>query len=140
MTLFLLLGLFAGLYAIALLFRLAIHALPVMAGIGGAFMLHGHGAGLFTAGAIGLGLGIGLFLTGQSLFAATRSPLPRFLLGATFAIPAGIAGYHAVGAVAGIVIDPGVSLSVLSWLGAAMIGASAVARLGPAPGSPPHGL
>ena len=129
MTLFLLLGLFAGLYAIVLLFRLAVHALPIMAAIGGTFWLHDHGHGFPAAILLGSSLGLGLALGGQHLFGAARSPLVRLALGLAFAVPAGIAGYHAAGAVAGIAIEPGAVLSIVSWLGAVTVAGTAVARL-----------
>ena len=46
-----------------------------------------------------------------------------------FAVPAGVAGYHAVYGIAGLAIDPGIILSLLSWVGAVMIAGTAWMRL-----------
>ena len=45
MTIFLVLGLFAGLYMLWLLFSLAVYALPLATGVSLAFWMHDHGHG-----------------------------------------------------------------------------------------------
>ncbi|MEW6626959.1 MAG: hypothetical protein AB1431_09265 [Pseudomonadota bacterium] len=129
MTIFLVLGLFIGLYMIWLLFHLAVHALPVCAGIAIAFWMHGHDHGYLASIAAGLGAGVAIFVTGQLLFAMIRTPILRLVLASIFATPAGIAGYHAVRGIAGLALDPGMLLSALSWSGAVAIAASAWTRL-----------
>src|SRR3546814_1754910 len=49
MTIFLVLGLFAGLYLLWLLFRLAVYALPVASGISLAFWMRDHDYGYLAA-------------------------------------------------------------------------------------------
>lgn len=129
MTIFLVLGLFAGLYMIWLLFTLAVHALPVGAGINVAFWMRDHDHGYVAAILGGLAAGIAILLIGQFLFAVVRAPALRLVLALMFAIPAGIAGYHAVQGVMQLAIDPGTLLSVLSWTGAVVIAFSAWSRL-----------
>lgn len=129
MTIFLVLGLFAGLYMIWLLFNLAVHALPVGAGISIAFWMHDHDYGYVAAILGDLAAGIAILLIGQRLFAVVRAPILRLALALMFAIPAGIAGYHAVQGIMQLAIEPGTLLSVLSWTGAIVIALAAWSRL-----------
>lgn len=123
MTIFLVLGLFVGLYMIWLLFHLAVHALPVSADIATAFWMHAadHGYLASIATGFGVGVGIAILIVGQILFGLIHAPILRFMLAMTFAVPAGIAGYHAVRGVAGLALDPGMLLSILSWGGTVVI-------------------
>src|SRR3546814_4319143 len=75
MTIFLILGAVAGLYVLALLFRLASYALPVYAGLTCAFLLLGHDVGYLGAILGGLAAGIATLLIGQGLIAFIRSPM-----------------------------------------------------------------
>lgn len=129
MTLFLVLGLFAGLYMLWLLFSLAVYALPVAAGISLAFWMHDHGHGYPAAILGGFAGGVAVLVAGQLLLAYVRSPLIRLGVALLFVLPAGIAGYHAVYGIAGLAIDPGAMLSLLSWAGAIMIAGTAWTRL-----------
>jgi hypothetical protein len=129
MTLFLVLGLFAGLYMLWLLFSLAVYALPVATGISLAFWMHDHGQGYPVAILGGFVGGVAVLVAGQLLFAYVRSPLLRLGIALLFAVPAGVAGYHAVYGIAGLAIDPGIILSLLSWVGAVMIAGTAWMRL-----------
>lgn len=129
MTIFLVLGLFAGLYMIWLLFHLATYALPVGAGITLAFWMRDHDYGYLAAILGGLTAGIAILLVGQFLFALIRSPVLRLALLLVFAVPAGLAGYHAVRGVMGLAIDPGMALSLLSWTGGIAIAFTAWTRL-----------
>ena len=129
MTIFLVLGLFAGLYLLWLLFRLAVYALPVAAGISVAFWMRDHDYGYLSAVLGGFAAGVAVLIVGQFLFTVIRSPIVRLAIALLFAIPAGIAGYHAVQGVIGLAIDPGVMLSTLSWIGGATIAVTAWIRL-----------
>jgi len=129
MTIFLVLGLFAGLYLIWLLFSLAVHALPVGTGISIAFWMHDHDYGYVASILGGLAAGIVILLIGQFLFAVIRAPILRLVLALIFAIPAGIAGYHAVRGIMRLAIDPGALRSGLSWTGAIVIALAAWSRL-----------
>lgn len=129
MTIFLVLGLFAGLYMIWLLFRLAVHALPVGAGISLAFWMRDHDYGYPAAILGGFAAGIALLVIGRFLFAVIRSPIVRLAIALLFVIPAGVAGYHAIQGVIGLAIDPGILLSTLSGIGGVTIAATAWTRL-----------
>ncbi|WP_298193106.1 hypothetical protein [Novosphingobium sp.] len=129
MTIFLVLGLFAGLYMLWLLFSLAVYALPLYAGIGLAFWMHGAGFGYAPSILVGFAAGFATFFLGQVLFAFSGSPLTRLAIALLFAIPAAVAGYHAVHGVLGLAIDPGATLTILSGLGATLIAGTAWTRL-----------
>lgn len=129
MTIFLVLGLFAGLYMLWLLFSLAVYALPLYAGIGLAFWMHGAGFSYAPSILAGFAAGFATLFAGQLLFALSGSPLLRLAIALLFAVPAGVAGYHAVHGVMALAIDPGAALTALSWLGATIIAATAWTRL-----------
>ncbi|OJY65251.1 MAG: hypothetical protein BGP16_12560 [Sphingobium sp. 66-54] len=129
MTIFLVLGLFAGLYLLWLLFRLAVYALPVATGISLAFWMRDHDYGYVAAIFGGFAAGVVVLVVGQFLFTVIRSPIVRLAIALLFAIPAGIAGYHAVKGVIGLAIDPGMMLSTLSWIGGGIIAVTAWIRL-----------
>jgi hypothetical protein len=129
MTIFLVLGLVAGLYILWLLFSLAVYALPLATGVSLAFWMHDHGHGYPAVILCGFAGGVAVLVIGQLLFANVRSPLIRLAIALLFAIPAGIAGYHAVHGIAGLAIDPGIMLSLLSWIGAITIAGTAWTRL-----------
>lgn len=129
MTIFLVLGLFVGLYLLWLLFRLAVYALPVASGISLAFWLRDHDYGYLAAILGGFAAGVAVLVVGQFLFTAIRSPIVRLAIALLFAIPAGIAGYHAVQGVIGLAIEPGMMLSTLSWIGGVTIAFTAWIRL-----------
>lgn len=129
MTIFLVLGLFAGLYMFWLLFSLAVYALPLYAGIGLAFWMHGAGFGYAPSILAGVAAGFATLFAGQLLFALSGSSQMRLAIALLFAVPAGVAGYHAVHGVIVLVIDPGAAPTILSWLGATFIAATAWTRL-----------
>src|SRR3546814_6447914 len=107
MTIFLVLGLFAGLYLLWLLFRLAVYALPVASGISLAFWMRDHDYGYLAAILGGFAAGVAVLVIGPFLFKVIRSPIVRMAIALLFAIPAGIAGYHTVQGVIGLAIDQG---------------------------------
>lgn len=78
-----------------LLWRLAVYALPLWCGGLAAMTAHQAGTSLFGAFLIGLGAAILTLALGMILLSAVRSPWLRAGVGLTFAVPAGIAGYHA---------------------------------------------
>ena len=94
-----------------------------------AFWMRDHDHGHLAAMLGGLATGIAILLIGQFLFAVIRAPILRLVLALMFAIPAGIAGYHAVQGVMQLALDPGTLLSVLSWTGAIVIAFAAWSRL-----------
>lgn len=133
MTFMLLLGATAGLYLVWLLFRLAAIALPCVAGVVVALQLLDRGFGHGTA--IGAGFMAGLFLlfAGRHLYASGGSAVTRLLVALVFAIPAGIAGYHAMKGVSDLAsAGSGVSAG-LSLAGALVAATAALRSIGAGP-------
>ena len=118
MTIFLILGAVAGLYVLALLFRLASYALPVYAGLTCAFLLLRHDVGHLGAILGGLSAGIATLLIGQGLIAFIRSPMLRVGIAFLFAIPAGIAGFQAAHALGSLATDNSMLLAILGSIAA----------------------
>lgn len=125
MTIILVLGLFAGLYMIRLLFSLASLALPVGAAILTAFGLRNHGHGILAAIIVGFLVGVVIHVAGQLLFQNSRSPLLRMLVALAFVVPAAIAGFHAVDGVARLAIGAGMVRTLIASLGSITIGYAA---------------
>lgn len=133
MIIAILLAIAAIVFMLWLLFTLAIYALPFFAGVSVGMWAYAAGAG--ALGAIGLGLvaGVATWLAGQLLFMTVRSPIIRLVIALIFAVPAAIAGYHAVFGVAGIsgAADPW--REAFAWAGAMIIGVTAWARIASSP-------
>lgn len=89
------LALAAALIAGALLWSLAVHALPLWCGGLVAIMVHAAGGGIFASLMTGLVAATATLVIGQILVGTARSPLLRIGIGLAFALPAAIAGYHA---------------------------------------------
>lgn len=125
MTIILVLGLFAGLYMIRLLFSLASLALPVGAAILTAFWLRDQGQGILASILVGFLVGVVIHLIGQLLFQNSRSPLLRTLVALAFVVPAAVAGFHAVDGFARLAIGAGVVRTLIGSLGSITIGYAA---------------
>jgi len=116
-----------------LLFTLAIYALPLFVGLSAAFWAHSTGAGLMGAVMIGFAAGIGTLVLGQLLFASMRTPIIRLAIALLFAVPAAVAGFHAVHGIVGIGSNSEVWRDVLGSVGAVVVGATAWMRLAGSP-------
>jgi hypothetical protein len=89
---------------------------------------HG-GAGVLGALLVGIVAGALTLAIGQIAFAVVR-PLPvRAAIAAAFAIPAAIAGYHAVLGLSQIGVPSLLWREVFAWIGAVFIGGTAWARM-----------
>ncbi len=110
-----------------LIFTLAVYALPFFVGLtAGMAAFHG-GAGVIGALLVGVVAGALTLGIGQIAFAVVR-PL-RATIAAAFAIPAAIAGYHAVLGLSQIGVPSLVWREVFAWSGAVLIGGTAWARM-----------
>ena len=112
-----------------LIFTLAVYALPFFVGLtAGMAAFHG-GAGVIGALLVGVVAGALTLGVGQITFAVVR-PLPlRASIAAAFAIPAAIAGYHAVLGLSQIGVPSLVWREVFGWIAAMFIGATAWVRM-----------
>ena len=79
----------------ALLFLLAVHALPVLAGATAALFAYHTGAGPIGAVLVGTIVSVVTLVGGQIAVAVVHSPLIRAAIALLFALPAAIAGYYA---------------------------------------------
>jgi hypothetical protein len=111
-----------------LAFNLAVHAFPFFTGVTAGLFAYHSGAGPFGTITIGLIAGAATLVIGQFIFSTIRSPLPRALITAAFALPAAVASYHlALGLSAiGMTSDPW--RHVFAVLGAIAVGSTAWAR------------
>lgn len=127
------LGLILGVFVLAflcwLLFNLAVYALPCFLGMTVGVWSYHHQSGLpgamlaaVLAAAVTLGLG-------QLAFAHIRAPLVRASIALLFAVPAGIAGYHAALGLARMTGAGSAWCSAFAILGALMVGCTAFARI-----------
>ena len=132
-TTMLVIGLILSMFGIGLfcwlIFTLAVYALPFFVGLtAGMAAFHG-GAGVIGALLVGIVAGALTLGIGQIAFAVVR-PLPlRAVIAAAFAIPAAIAGYHAVLGLSQIGVPSLVWREVFAWIGAILIGGTAWARM-----------
>lgn len=85
----------AALIAGALLWSLAVHALPLWCGGSAAVTVYAAGGGIFASLMTGLAAATATLVIGRLLIGCARSPLPRIGVGLAFALPAAIAGYYA---------------------------------------------
>lgn len=129
MTLALIFALAAVIFACWLLYTLATLALPVFAAMTIGMWAHAEGSGVMAAIAVGLIGGILTLIIGQVLFAVIRSPLWRLALGLMFAVPAAIAGYHAVHGITAMGVDSEGWRQALGVVGALFIGGAAWLRV-----------
>lgn len=85
----------AALIAGALLWSLAVHALPLWCGGSTTVTVYAAGGGIFASLMTGLAAATATLVIGRLLIGCARSPLLRIGVGLAFALPAAIAGYHA---------------------------------------------
>ena len=128
----LVLGLILSVFGIGffcwLIFTLIVYAVPFVVGLTvGMAALH-TGAGVIGALLVGIVTGALTLGVGQIAFAVVR-PLTLRAIAAAFAIPAAIAGYHAVLGLSQIGVPSLVWREAFAWIGALFIGGTAWARM-----------
>ena len=126
-------GLFLNVAALSLLcwalYSLAIYALPVFLGVSAFFAIEATGQGELIAILGGLLAGGAAWGVGRTAFALIRSVLLRLLIGAAFAAPAAMAGYHLFYGFSAIGSPSDGLRQIVGVLGAVAIGATAIAQL-----------
>ena len=113
----------------ALIFNLAVFALPFFAGVATASLAYSSGAGFLGAAITGLLAGAFLFAIGNAVVARSRSPLPRLAVGITFTGPAALAGYAITGHVVAWSVPGGTWRTLFALFGGLVTGAVACSRL-----------
>ena len=129
----LVIGLILSIFGIGLfcwlIFTLAVYALPFFVGLtAGMAAFHG-GAGVLGAILVGIVIGALTLGIGQVAFALVKPMALRAVIAAAFAIPAAIAGYHAVLGLSQIGVPSLLWREVFAWIGAILIGGTAWARM-----------
>jgi hypothetical protein len=111
-----------------LAFNLAVHALPFFAAVAAGLFAYRTGAGPFGTITIGLIAGAATLVIGQFIFATIRSPLPKALMTAAFALPAAVAGYYLALGLGAIAMASDPWRHVFAVIGAIVVGSTARAR------------
>jgi hypothetical protein len=112
-----------------LIFTLIVYALPFVVGLtAGMAAFHG-GAGVIGALVVGVAVGALTLLVGQVAFASARPLILRAAIGLLYAVPAAIAGYHAVLGLSQIGVPPLPWREAFACIGAIFIGGTAWARI-----------
>jgi hypothetical protein len=129
----LVIGLILSMFGIGLfcwlIFTLAVYALPFFVGLtAGMAAFHG-GAGGLGALFVGIVVGALTLAVGQVAFAVVKPMTLRAAIAAAFAIPAAIAGYHAVLRLSQIGVPSLFWRESFAWVGAIVIGCTAWARM-----------
>ena len=129
----LVIGLILSIFGIGLfswlIFTLAVYALPFFVGLAAGMTAFHSGAGIFGALLVGSVVGALTLGVGQVAFALAR-PIPlRAVIATAFAIPASIAGYHAVLGLSQIGVPSLLWREVFAWIGAIVIGCTAWGRM-----------
>ncbi|HVR58409.1 MAG TPA: hypothetical protein VMT72_16470 [Pseudolabrys sp.] len=112
-----------------LIFALAVYAVPFFVAVSIGMLTLNSGAGVVGALLVGIIAGALTLVLGQTAFAMTRSTILRGAIGAAFAVPAAIAGYHVVLAMSQVGVPSLAWREVFACLGAVSVGATAWIRL-----------
>jgi hypothetical protein len=110
-------------------FTLAVHALPTFVGITTGFAAYYSGSGEIGAILVGLIAGALILAAGQIAIATFRSPLIRIAISLLFAVPAAMAGYHAVLGFARFCVPAEVWQQTFALIGAIAVGGTAWVRV-----------
>ncbi len=114
---------------IALIFNMAIYALPLFAGLSAGRLAYDTGASWLGAILVGLVAGALTLGVGQFGLAVSRSNSNRLAIVVAFAAPAAVAGYHVVLDLSRVGGAHGLWQQILAGIGAAIIAGVALTRL-----------
>ena len=111
------------------LFNLAVYALPFFVAVTVGHALYTSEVGLIGAIAAAFFAGAATLVLGQIAFATIRSMPIRLALGALYALPAGIAGFHVIKSLSGMGGAGETWTLVFASIGAFIVGVTAWARV-----------
>ena len=114
---------------IALMFNMAIFALPLFAGVTAGRFAFDTGAGWLGALLVGLVAAALTLGVAQLVLAVTRSTAIRLTIAVLFAAPAAVAGYHVVLGLSRIGGAHGLWQPVFASIGALLVAGAALTRL-----------
>lgn len=112
-----------------ILFNLAVYALPFFVAVTVGHYLYTSAVGLIGAVAGAFLAGALTLILGQIAFATIRSTSVRLALGALYALPAGLAGFHAIKGLSQIGSAGETWTLVFASIGAVIVGATAWTRV-----------
>ena len=126
---------------VALMFNMAILALPLFAAVAAGRFAYDTGAGALGAIAVGFVAGAAALGLGQAVLIMTRSTAVRLVVAFAFTAPAAFAGYHLVLGLSHIGGAHGLWQQIFAGCGSVAIGVAALMRLAtpvilPAPPTP----
>jgi len=116
-------------FMVYVLFALAVYALPFFVAVTAGLHVYDSEAGILAAFAAAFVSGAVTLLAGQIAFATIRSVPVKLAIGALYAAPAGIAGYHAIKGLSDIGGAGETWTLVFAWIGAIIVGGTAWARI-----------
>ena len=112
----------------ALLVRLSVHALPLFVAFAAASVTYHSHHGLVAALVAAALAGIATIALAQIALGLARSDFSRAAIGLVFALPAALAGYHAVHGIAAATMPGSIWPTVISLIGAAVIAVTSWAQ------------
>jgi hypothetical protein len=112
----------------ALLFCISVHALPLFVGFAAASATYRADCGLVVALVAAALAGIATIALAQIALGLARTELARSIIGFAFALPAALAGYHAVHGIAAATMPVSIWPTVVAEIGAVVIAATSWAQ------------
>ena len=114
---------------VALMFNMAILALPLFVAVAAGRFAYDTGAGALGAIAVGLVAGAAALGVGQAILVLTRSTAIRLTVAIAFTVPAAFAGYHLVFGLSHIGGAHGLWQQIFAAIGSVAISVAALMRL-----------
>lgn len=114
---------------VALMFNMAILALPLFVAVAAGRFAYDTGAGGPGAIAVGFVAGVAALGVGQAVLVMTRSTFVRLAVALAFTAPAAFAGYHLVLGLSHIGGAQGLWQQIFAGIGSVAIGVAALMRL-----------
>ena len=112
-----------------LIFMLAVYALPFFVGLGAGLTAFYGGAGIAGALLVGLAAAMLTVSFAQVTLAIVPSPILRSLIGASFVVPAGVAGYYVVFGMSQFGVPSLIWREILALFGATFVAITAWMRV-----------
>jgi hypothetical protein len=112
-----------------MIFNLTIYAMPFAIALTSGLYLYEAGQGVVLSLIVSLSLGCFVAVLGNLAFERIRFAPLKLAIGLVYAVPAAIAGFHAAMGFAEFGNANGWTISILSWLGAILVGGTAWARV-----------
>jgi len=116
-------------FMVYVLFALAVYALPFFVAVTVGMYVYDSEAGIVAAFVSAFLAGGATLVAGQIAFATIKSVPVRLAIGALYAAPAGIAGYHAIKGLSEIGGAGETWTLIFAWIGAVVVGATAWVRI-----------